>query len=266
MIAETTVAAVDTNEEYIQPQNIVKEPPVLTSVFKAVVVETVKDFFMSIFGFFYRYFRHFLRSFLYFWSPTLRRKPFDKLDYKENCQHSFELALLVLFMIIFAVKLDWIPQTSGSNLEILNNDLSQMALQFMWFIIFAISYFVTALLAIATGRTFRFLLRLKTTKRESDILFIYLNNAFFSITAIIALCVRAVTSMEMTDTETLGQGLMMIFLPTCFFLLLLWAIRFAVVQKMGFLKGAVFFLFSTVLFTMLYTMGGAITSIFFIVI
>ena len=72
MQIESPVASVDTNEEYIQPQNAIREPAVLSTVFKAVIVDTVKDFFGSIFGFFYRYIRHFLRSFLYFWNPCLR--------------------------------------------------------------------------------------------------------------------------------------------------------------------------------------------------
>jgi hypothetical protein len=259
-------AVVDTNEEYIQPQNAVKEPPVLGTVFKAVVVETVKDFFSGIFGFFFRYIRHFFRSFLYFWSPSLRKQPFDKLDYKENCQHSFELALLVLFMIIFAVKLEWIPGTSSANMEVLNNDLSQMSLQFFWFLIFALAYFALAMIAIGTGRLLRAMLKIRITKRESDILFIYLNNAFFSITSVVALCVRASTSLEHTDADSLSQGLATIFFPTCFLLVALWSIRFAVVQKLSWWKGAVFFLLGAVVFTSLFTLGGMITSIFFVVI
>lgn len=269
MQIENTAAStntVDTNEEYIIPQNAAKEPPVLGAVFKAVIVETVKDFFGSIIGFFLRYIKHFLRSFLYFWTPTLRKGPFDKLDYKENCQHSFELALLVLFWIIFAIKVNWIPQTSEDNLQLLSDDRWQMLFQFVWFLIFAASYFFMAIVSMITGRLFRAVLKINISKRESDILFIYLNNAFFSITSIIALCVRAITSLEMSDSDTIGQGLALIFLPTCFILILLWTIRFALMHKLGFLKGFIFFLLSSFIFTFLFAMGGAVTSIFFVVV
>lgn len=266
MQLESTVTSVDTNEEYIQPQNAVHEPPVLGTVFKAVIIETVKDFFGSIFGFFYRYIRHFLRSFLYFWSPGLRKKPFDKMDYKENCQHSFELALLVLFMIIFAVKLEWIPETSKENLDILNNDLTQMGLQFMWFIIFAIAYFVMAIVCILTGRLLRSLLKIRITKRESDILFVYLNNAFFSISAIIALIIRSITSLETTDQETLMNGLLTIITPLVLLFIILWAIRFSIVNKLNFFKSVVFFTFSVFSYTLLFTLGCYITAVFLIVI
>ncbi len=266
MQIESPVASVDTNEEYIQPQNAIREPAVLSTVFKAVIVDTVKDFFGSIFGFFYRYIRHFLRSFLYFWNPCLRKKPFDKLDYKENCQHSFELALLVLFMIIFAVKLEWIPETSKENLDILNNDLTQMSLQFMWFIIFAIAYFVMAIICVVSGRFLRSLLKIKITKRESDILFLYLNNAFFSISAIIALIIRSITSLETTDQETLMNGLLTIITPLVFLFILLWALRFSIVNKLGFLKSTVFFGFSLISYTILFTLGCYITVVFLIVI
>ena len=266
MQIESPVASVDTNEEYIQPQNAIREPAVLSTVFKAVIVDTVKDFFGSIFGFFYRYIRHFLRSFLYFWNPCLRKKPFDKLVYKENCQHSFELALLVLFMIIFAVKLEWIPETSKENLDILNNDLTQMSLQFMWFIIFAIAYFVMAIICVVSGRFLRSLLKIKITKRESDILFLYLNNAFFSISAIIALIIRSITSLETTDQETLMNGLLTIITPLVFLFILLWALRFSIVNKLGFLKSTVFFGFSLISYTILFTLGCYITVVFLIVI
>lgn len=257
---------IDTNEEYILPQNAAKEPPVLSTVFKAVVVETVKDFFASIFGFFLRYIKHFLRSFLYFWTPTLRKHPFDKLDYKENCQHSFELALLVLFMIIFAVKMEWIPHTSAANLEILNNDLSQMSLQFVWFLIFAFTYFALAIASIVSGRMLKSMLKLNLTKRESDILFIYLNNAFFSISTVIALIIRSITSMETSDTDSISQGLFVIITPLCLALIILWAIRFAFVNQLSLVKGLGLFLFSCIAFTILFTIGGLITNIFLIVI
>lgn len=259
-------ATVDTNEEYIRPANAVKEPPVLGTVFKAVVVETVKDFFGSILGFFYRYIRHFLRSFLYFWSPTLRKKPFDQLDYKENCQHSFELALVVLFWIIFSVKLGWIPETSKANLDILSDDISQMTLQFIWFLIFAISYFVMAIFSILAGRVLRTIFKIKTTRRETDILSIYLNNAFFSISAIIALIIRSITSLETTDQETLTNGLLTIIFPMVALLIFVWAIRFAFVHRLSFLRSSFFFILSMVGYTLMFTMGCFVTAIFLIVI
>lgn len=258
------LTAVDTNEEYIVPVNAAKEPPVLGTVFKAVVIETVKDFFSGILGFFYRYIRHFLTSFRYFWSPTLRKEPFDKMDYKENCQHSFELALLVLFMIIFSVKLEWIPQTSPETLNLLNNDLSQMGIQFMWFLIFAFTYFVLAILCIFSGRMLRSVLKIRVTKRESDILFTYLNNAFFSIAAIVALVVRCITSTELSDMQSISEGLMIIFTPMVILFTLIWAIRFIIVNKISFVKGVLFFLFSVVAYSFLFLSGSLITAIFLI--
>lgn len=259
-------ATIDTNEEYIQPKNVVKEPPVLGTVFKAVIVDTIKDFFGSIFGFFLRYIKHFLRSFIYFWSPTLRRKPFDKLDYKENCQHSFELALIVLFWIIFSVKVGWIPETSEDNLKVISDDISQMTLQFIWFLIFAISYFILAIASILSGRLFRSMFKINITKRESDILFIYLNNAFFSISAVIALIIRSIASLETTDQESLSTGVLTIIFPLVLFFILVWAVRFAIVNKISFLRSSLFFISSLFAYTLLFTIGGYVTAIFLIVI
>ena len=46
-------AAIDTNAEYILPEVQKDQPPVLQSVSKAIIVETIKDFFGSIIGFFW---------------------------------------------------------------------------------------------------------------------------------------------------------------------------------------------------------------------
>lgn len=262
MQIETPTAAVDTNEEYIIPQNAVKEPPVLKTVFKAIIVDTIKDFFGSIIGFFLLYIKHFLNAFIYFWSPSLRKRPFDKLDYKEYCKRSFELALLVLFAVIFLVKLNWIPPTDAKMLNWLNNDLSQMGIQFMMFVFFAIIYLVLVVFSIFSGRLWRSILKIKITKKESDILFIYLNNAFFSIAAVIGLVVRCMISMQTTDAESIGQGLIVIFLPLCLVLTIIWSIRFALLNKLGFLKGLLFFLFSTIFYSVGFALGQLFTVAF----
>ncbi len=54
-VQAANTAAVDTNAEYILPEEAKKQPLVLLSVSKAILVETVKDFFKSIIGFFLRY-------------------------------------------------------------------------------------------------------------------------------------------------------------------------------------------------------------------
>jgi hypothetical protein len=260
--AGATANEVDTNEEYIIPQNASKEPAVLGTVFKAVVVETIKDFFGSIIGFFLRYIKHFIDGFRYFWSPSLKKYPFDTKDYKENCQHSFELTLLVLFAVIFMVKLDLIPPTDSKVLDWLNNDLSQMGIQFMLFILFALTYLVLIIFSILTGRLWRTFLKIKITKRESDILFVYLNNTFFSIAAVVGLIVRCMVSLQTTDTDSLGAGLITIFFPICLLMNTIWAIRFAKLNGMNFGKGAVFFVITTIFYPLGFALGQLLTVAF----
>jgi len=262
MQIEQPTAAVDTNEEYIIPKNAATEPAVLKTVFKAIIVETVKDFFGSIIGFFLRYIRHFIDGFKYFWSPSLKKSPFDTKDYKENCQHSFELLLLVLFAVIFMVKLDWIPPTGSKMLDWLNNDLSQMGIQFMMFVFFAITYLVLIIFSIITGRLWKAVLKIKVTRRECDILFVYLNNTFFSIAAVVGLIVRCMVSLETTDSDSLGTGLIIIFFPICLLLNSIWAIRFAKLNGMNFSKGSVFFVLTTILYPLGFAFGQLLTVAF----
>lgn len=253
---------VDTNEEYIIPQNAAKEPAVLGTVFKAIIVETVKDFFGGIIGFFLRYIKHFVDGFRYFWSPTLKKYPFDIKDYKENCQHSFELTLIVLFAVIFMVKLEWIPPTASQMLDWLNNDLSQMGIQFMMFIFFAITYLTLVIFSIITGRLWRGILKIQVTKKESDILFVYLNNSFFSIAAVVGLVVRCMVSLQTTDADSLGSRLIVIFFPICLLASTIWAIRFAKLNKLSFGKGTVFFILTTIFYPLGFAFGQLFTVAF----
>lgn len=262
MQTEQLAAVVDTNEEYILPGNAAKESSVLSTVFKAIIVQTVKDVFGGIIGFFLRYIRHFLDGFRYFWSPSLKKSPFDTKDYKEDCQHSFELLLLVLFAVIFMVKLDWIPPTGSKMLDWLNNDLSQMGIQFMMFVFFAITYLALIIFSIITGRLWKAVLKIKITRRECDILFVYLNNTFFSIAAVVGLIVRCIVSLETTDSDSLSTGLLTIFFPICLLLNSIWAIRFAKLSGMSFSKGTLFFVLTTILYPLGFALGQLLTVAF----
>jgi hypothetical protein len=257
-----SVDLVDTNEEYIIPQNAAKEPAVMGTVFRAIIVETVKGFFGGIIGFFLRYIRHFVDGFRYFWSPSLKKHPFDTKDYKDNCQHAFELTLIAFLAVVFMVKLSWIPPTETTMLEWLNNDLSQMGVQFMMFVFFAFTYLTLSIFSIVTGRIWRAILRIKVTGRESDILFIYLNNSFFSIAAVVGLIVRCMVSMQTTDADSLAQGLVIIFLPICLIANTIWSIRFAKLNGLGTVKSVIFFLLATLIYPLCFTLGQIITVAF----
>lgn len=257
MQIESTLTA-DSNEEYIVPVHARQEPPVLTTVFKAIVVETVKGFFKGIFGFFLRYIKHFLEGFRYFWNPSLRKSPFDKKDYKENCQYAFELAVLVLLAIIFLIKLNLIPPTTQRQLEYYNNDLSQMVVEFYMFLIFAVTYLVLVVFSIFSGRLIRKWFKPAIARRESDILFIYLNNSFFSLMAIVALWIRCSASLQTVDTTELSRVLVLIFVPLFSLSLLVWSIRFLMLNKIKGLKSALFVLLTTLVYTTFFSLAGIV--------
>lgn len=252
------VNPLDTNEEYIDSKSTKKQPPVLFSVAKYIVIETIKDLFNSIAGFFLRYFKHLMKCFVYFWSPSLRKKPFDKMDFKENSQHAFEFIMLLILLLIFMIKVEWVPPSNKDLLEIYNNDFVEKFAEALFFILFAIAYLVMAGLSILTGRLFRLLFSIKVTRRESDILFVYLNNAYFSFTAIVALFIRSVASNETHDMESVGLVLAMIFLPIVIPTILIWAIRFAILNRMGWGKGIFFAIISIAILGLFYIFSGLI--------
>jgi hypothetical protein len=254
--------AVDTNEEYIIPENAKKEPAVFGTVVKAIIVDTASDFFGSILGFFLKYIRHFFTCFRYFWSPTLKKHPFDKHDYKQHCTRSFELVMLVLVALIFLLKLDLIPPTSKALLDVYNNDVTQMVMQFMIFVVFAVTYLVLILFSILAGRLFRNMFRIPITRRESDILCIYLTNALFSIASLVSFWARCSTSAAAGDTQQAGLVVLSLFLVFCLPIFLLWAIRFSTLNGLKRGKGILFTLTAVVVYTLFFSVADTLVTSF----
>jgi hypothetical protein len=253
--------AIDTNAEYILPDAEKKHQPVLLSVSRAIIVETLKDFFGSIIGFFLRYIKHFVRCLVYFVNPSLQKKPLKDLDFKQNSQHAFEFVIIVLAILIFMIKLGWIPETSKDLVEIYSNDLVQKIFELLIFFLFAVYFIVFSAFSLLIGRFLRLLFKINMPRNESDILYVYLNNAFFSISAIIALIIRCSASLETHDEKSITEVLSMIIIPTVFFPLVIWSVRFAMLHQMKLMKGVVFFLTSVVLFTIFYFLTSLIVCL-----
>jgi len=255
--------AIDTNAEYILPEVEQKQPPVFKSVARAIVVETVKDFFGSIAGFFLRYIRHFGQCLTYFFIPSLKKKPFSQLDFKANAQHTFELLIIALALIIFMEKLEWIPQTTSDLMELYGNDLIQKFMEVYFFILFALLYLASAAISIFSGRLLRNLFKAQVSRDESDILFNYLNNSFFSIAAAVAFVLRCMAATATHEEEGIALVITSIFLPTVAIGTLVWSFRFAQLHKMGAAKGIGFGLVSFLLYTTLFfVVSFFITALF----
>lgn len=184
-------SALDSNAEYISVKGVHDQPPIISSVFRSIFVETPKDFYFSIRNFFRRFFDLFKDGFKYLKYPSLRVDPFATKDYKENCQHTFEYALLMIALLIFLIKLDWIFGEE-EMVAVYNNDISQAIMQFFIFVIEAVAYVVLVVVAAMLGRLFRVIFKMPVSVQECDILFIYLNNILFILTSSLAFLLRCV--------------------------------------------------------------------------
>ena len=153
------------------------------------------------------------------------------------------------------IKLEWIPPSDKALLELYANDLSQKVTEVMFFVMFAVGYLLLAAIAILLGRLLRLLFRLPTSLHESDILHVYMNNAFFSIAALITLIMRSLVSWETYDNDGITLVLIMAIIPSVVIPLVVWGIRFPVLHKMGWRKGIGFFLLSIVLFSIFYSVA-----------
>lgn len=246
--------AIDTNEEYIAAENVKKQPAVLTSVFRSIFVETPKDFFGGIFGFFARYIRHFVDGFKYFWKPSLKVPPFEDKDFKEDCQRTFEFALIVTGILIFMVKMNWIPSDEATMELYYSNDIMQMFVELLIFSIFAISYFLFMLITVMVGRLCRLLFSIPAARRETDILFTYLNNSLFSIAVIVSFMFRCgLHGKQVEDDEVFMANVFAIYFLLFTPAIILWSIRFVKYHPMSWLRRILFILFTILFFSLFFS-------------
>lgn len=255
---------IDTNIEFLTEQQSTKENiSVLGHVFRSIFVEIPKDFFLGIWNFFRRYFTHYNESFRFFNKPSLKVPPFDKKDFKENTQHSFEIALIFTALLIFLIKQDAIPVNKHLQ-EQYGNDLVQMFFELVIFLIFAVAYTVLIVFSVLSGRFIRSAFKVPVSRGESDILFAYLNNSFFSISALMAFffrCSMQYDQIEGTETESTITGLCLVL---SFLLVTWWSFKFARLNKMPILKRLVFHIISIAWFTIVFGIG--MSSICFFII
>ena len=222
----------DTNAEYISVKGVHDQPPIITSVFKSIFVETPKDFFLSIKNFFLRFTNLFKDGFKYLKYPSLKIDPFATKDYKQNCQYTFEFALIVTALLIFLIKMNWI-YGDEKLAAVYNNDIWQAFIQFFIFLCFAVSYFILVVLAVLAGRLFRLVFKMPVTRQESDILFTYLNNILFIITGALAFFLRCIVPyVNVAGDENVPIIIMIIYTVVFGIMIFRWARRFALLNNL----------------------------------
>lgn len=263
MQTETTAApAIETNEEYIAAENTKKQPAVLSSVFYSIFIETPRDFFGGIFGFFARYIRHFVDGFKYFWKPSLHVPPFEDKDFREDCKRTFEFALIITGALIFMVKMDWIP--ADTELQgYYGNDIMQMIMELMIFSIFALCYSGFMLISVLMGRLLRLLFRIPASRRETDILFTYLNNSLFSIGVIVSFMFRCGLQFDQVEgDEVFATNVAAIYFLLYAPAIILWSIRFVKFQPLRGIRRILFILIASVFFSYFFTATSQLITFF----
>lgn len=232
----------------------------LSLVFKTIIWGTLVDLFHSTVGVLWKYVRHLLLCLHYFWSPDIDRPPFSTFDFKKFCKHSFEAVLLILLISIFSVKVGWLAPANEYLKEELGNDLFQMGYEAGMFALFAITYFISIILSIATGRIIRNWLTPEVSRKESDILMITFFNSFLTITAVTALTLRIFVRFQDNELDAILSGMFIILFLTCLLLTIIWAFRFVQLNSVKGWKAFLFFLLSIVVYTILFSIGGFITT------
>lgn len=230
----TPTSQLDTNAEYISVKGVHDQPPIITSVFKSIFVEIPKEFYVGIRNFFLRFINLFKDGFKYLKYPSLKIDPFATKDYKESCQHTFEFSLVITALLIFLIKLDFI--FGEENIKaVYNNDISQALMQFFIFICFAVYYSVLVVVWVLAGRLFRIIFKLPVTRQECDILFTYLNNVLFLITASLAFILRCIVPFRnIKGDEDAAGGIIFIVYGLIFGIMIYrWAGRFALLNNLN---------------------------------
>lgn len=259
----TVSAELTAIEENKVEDTTAEAPPVLGTVFRSIFVEVPKDFFASIGNFFKRYFVHFKTVFRYFGRPSLRTTPFNKINFSDHTQHSFEIALLLVAALLFMIKQDWIPADESLK-EVYGNDIMEMLMQFFIFVLMALAFFAQLVLSVVCGRIYRALFKVPITKKQTDILFCFLSNSIFSLSALLAFLMRLGGQYEQirgTDTE---NSIFVICFGLCFLLVSWWSLRFAKWNGVAGGKKVLFILTAIPLLTILY--GAGMTAICFFIL
>lgn len=246
-----STAAMENDQVVAHAKERGRDISVLGAVFRAIFVEGPKKFFGGIFHFFRRYFRHYGDSIKFLNWPSLKVAPFNDKDFKESSMLSFEVALLFSAALIFMIKQDWIPVHKELQ-DHYNNDLMEIYYQLVIFIIFAVAYFGQILLTVLTGRLLRVMFKIPVTRTESDILFAYLNNTFFSLSALMAFLIRcSMQYEEIKNAEGTINGITMFCLLLTFGLITWWSVNFARLNKLSIWRRLFFYLFSIALYTLM---------------
>lgn len=228
--------------------------PVIPSVFRSVFVDAPKNFFAGIGNFFKRYFRHYGSVFAFINRPSLSVPPFNKKDFKEHAQLSFEIALLLVAALLFLIKQNLIPVDKGLQ-ETYGNDIAQMVMEVFIFLLIATAFFTQMALSVLTGRLLRKIFSIQVTRYQSDVLFCLLSSSFFSLSALLAFVLRLGMQYEQVKASNAEAGVYLLCFLVSFTFLLWWAIRFARLNVPSLVRKGTFFLVSLFLFTLLFGVG-----------
>jgi hypothetical protein len=266
MLTETPELVADesilkNNIELLAEPTKEEKTSVLGYVFKSIFVEVPKNFFSGIGDFFKRYYRHYVETFTFFNRPSLKVAPFSKKDFKENTQHSFEIALIFTAVLFFLIKQDVIPADKELQAHY-GNDIMQMFMEFMVFVIFALAYSVLIVLSVLSGRLVRSVFKVPVTRTESDILFAFLNNSFFSVAALLAFLFRCTMQYEQIEGTETESGVTGFCILLSFVLTVWWSVRFARLNHLSVVKKLIFYVVSITWFTILFGLGMAAICMF----
>lgn len=152
------------------------------------------------------------------------------------------------------MKQRWIPVDTAMMVTY-ENDITQMIMEFLIFLMLAGAYFVQLLLSVLAGRLLRVVFQVGVTRKESDILFCFLNNSFFSLAALMAFFLRMGVQYEQIENTPTENGIYAICIMISFCLVSVWSFRFAKLNGLSTVKIGLFYLFAIVLFTLLYGIG-----------
>ena len=234
---------------------------ILFIVFKTIIWGTLTDIFNATIGLVWKFIKHIALCLHYFWSPDIDRPPFSTFNFKEFCKHSFEGVIITLIFSFFMAKAGWFATTNEDVREaISSSDIVQMGYEASAIVAFAITYFLLIALSLVTGRIIRYWLTPEVTRKESDILMITFFNSFFSITALTALLIRCFVSFRDNDLEAILVGSGFILMCICCFLTIIWTIRFSYLNKVKWWRAILFFLLSVVIYTLMFSVGGIVTT------
>jgi hypothetical protein len=243
------------------------ERPILLQIFNKVFIGFFAEIGTGVFHFFKRYLVLISDCLKFLWKPNAEEHTRANEKTLENAKETFEFILIITAITLFLIRQDIIESTAELK-ELYGNDIGQITIEFLYFLMYALAFFTVLIILVLLGRLLRQLFKPVESRHVTDKIFINLNNIFFLLTTIYAFVKkcdphsRSAALGETDNTQWVEQFFIYYGLPlTC--VVFLFFIRLVTINKVTVWRVLTYCIITPTLTTMILAFCGLVIMTFF---